>query len=148
MGVERKCGDCIVCCVYLNIDVPELKKKALSHCPHVQAHADEVVGESVCFSGKGCTIYEKRPPDPCRGYRCEWLDGHGAEEDRPDRSGVLVDRMKNIKNAVEVRQLWYGAADLPAGQEAIERISESAAKAALVISFKERRLVRVVGRAS
>ena len=138
----RTCGDCIVCCVYLRIR--QLDKPPMRHCKHVDADIPEVPGESVCYTGKGCTIYEDRPDEPCKGYRCEWINGHGADEDRPDRSGILIDRTKDIGNAVEVKPLWPDAADTPEGQETIERVARSKGMAALVLSFYERRLVRVV----
>jgi hypothetical protein len=43
----RTCGDCIVCCVYLKIDVPELRKEGMRHCPHVKADEPEVRDTTV-----------------------------------------------------------------------------------------------------
>ena len=141
----RTCGDCIVCCVYLRIDDPDLTKEGMRHCPHVKADEPEDPGKKVCYTGQGCTIYGKHPR-VCQGYFCEWVQGHGEEEDRPDRCGMLIDRVKKIENAVECKPIWDGAADQPAGRIAIERIAKSKGMVALVTSFYERRLVRVVGR--
>ena len=141
----RNCGDCVACCVYLRIEDPELDKGGMQHCPHVMTDEPEVVGKSVCYTGSGCRIQEKKPKT-CSGFQCEWLKGHGAYEDRPDQSGILVDQSKGIENAVECKPLWDRAYDTPAGKGAIERISKSAGSPALVISFYERFLVRVVGR--
>ena len=141
----RKCGDCIVCCVYLRINDPELNKPGMSHCPHVWAAEPEVPGKRVCYNGEGCKIYDKRPV-VCAGYTCAWLQGHGEEEDRPDRCGVLMDNLKRVQNAVECKPIWQGAADEPKGQDAIGRISSSKGVPALVTSFYEQVLVRVVGR--
>lgn len=44
----------------------------------------------LCSAGYGCRIYADRPL-LCSNYRCAWLQGRGAEEDRPDLSGVLVE---------------------------------------------------------
>jgi hypothetical protein len=141
----RTCGDCVVCCVYLRIDVPELKKEGMRHCPHVLTDEKEDPGKRVCYTGSGCSIYNKRP-QVCREYSCEWVKGHGTEADRPDRCGVLIDRAKRIENAIECKPIWDGAADDPCGMGAIVRISRSTGRPALVTSFYERRLVRVVGR--
>jgi hypothetical protein len=142
----RTCGDCVACCIYLQIDDPVLKKKGMKHCPFVETDEPEVPGQSVCFTGKGCKIQNAKP-ETCVGFQCEWLKGNGDEEDRPDLCGILVDRSKGIENAIECKPLWPGAYDEPAGAGAIERISRSVGEPALVISFYERFLVRVVGRA-
>jgi hypothetical protein len=140
----RTCGDCIVCCVYLKIDVPELRKEGMRHCPHVKADEPEVIGERVCYTGTGCKVHGDHPP-VCKGYNCAWLRGHGTEEDRPDRCGVLMDNLKGVKNAVECKPIWDGAANDAAGVFAIQRISASMGVPALVTSFYERHLVRVEG---
>jgi hypothetical protein len=142
----RSCGDCVACCIYLRIEDPELDKEGMRHCPHVATDEAEILGKRVCYTGRGCTIHEKKPKT-CAGYQCEWLKGHGVDADRPDRCGILVDRSKGIENAIECKPLWDRAFDEPAGRSAIERISQSTGEPALVISFYERHLVRVVGRA-
>jgi hypothetical protein len=58
------------------LSIKELGKPRGEKCPH-QA------------SGIGCSIYVYRPRE-CREYRCGWLLGFGADEDRPDRSGVVA----------------------------------------------------------
>jgi hypothetical protein len=135
-----------VCCVYHRIDTPELKKEPMHHCPHVIADEVEIPGQSVCYSGEGCSIYKNRFP-VCVGYQCAWIKGHGAEEDRPDRCGVLFDNVRRVENSIECKPIWDGATETEAGKKAIERVSESMGVPALVISFYERELVRVVGRA-
>ncbi|HYE92708.1 MAG TPA: hypothetical protein VEA38_16885 [Terriglobales bacterium] len=73
----RTCGDCDACCLILGV-------KSLEKPPHQRC-------EHQCE--KGCGIYESRP-DPCRNYRCSWLDGQiGIRRDRPDRLGVIFDAM-------------------------------------------------------
>ena len=137
----RECGECVVCCVYPRIEEP-LHKAAMTHCAHVQADEPEVPGKKVCFSGTGCSAYCDRPP-VCKEYECAWLLGNGDISDRPDKSGVLMDRNKKIRGAVECKSLWEGAHDEPAGRAAIERVSCDMGLAALVISFGERRLREV-----
>ena len=72
---ERRCGACQVCCEVKAITT-ELNKPQWSLCPH------------QCTAG--CEIYDRRPMD-CQDYSCEWLNGLFSEEDRPDRSGLLID---------------------------------------------------------
>jgi hypothetical protein len=71
----RACGDCTLCCKLEGIR--ELNKRAWQWCQH-------------CAIGKGCRIYAERP-DPCRNFRCLWLDDMAMDEHmRPDRAGVYV----------------------------------------------------------
>ncbi len=41
---------------------------------------------------EGCSVYERRPRDPCRNFVCGWLreDSPFPEEFRPDRIGVII----------------------------------------------------------
>lgn len=71
----RSCGECTLCCKLMG--VPELKKPSAKWC------AD-------CDQGKGCTVYETRPPS-CRNFQCFWLSDEGFPDDfRPDRIGALA----------------------------------------------------------
>lgn len=70
---SRSCGDCRLCCKVLGIH--ELAKEPGSWCRH------------ACSSG--CAIYESRPFE-CRSYVCSWLAGTFRDEDRPDRSRLVV----------------------------------------------------------
>ncbi len=69
----RSCGECSACCTALAIH--ELKKPPHKACPN-------------CSSGTRCDIYPDRP-DSCRAFRCQWLDGHSNEDERPDKSGLV-----------------------------------------------------------
>jgi len=75
----RTCGGCTACCDgWLTANV-------LGH--------DMSPGTACHFRGEGgCTIYEHRPHDPCRGFTCGWLvKGNPFPESfRPDRLGVIV----------------------------------------------------------
>lgn len=85
--IKRNCGTCTECCDCLaiqtsanevicsDVETTEFAKPSGSKC----AHAD-----------KGCSIYSHRPLS-CRGYACLWALGHGPNEHRPDKTGVLVD---------------------------------------------------------
>jgi hypothetical protein len=71
----RSCGSCTLCCKLLGIR--ELEKPQGSWCPH-------------CRPGKGCRIYDERPPS-CREFNCQWLmDETLPEAFRPDRSKVVL----------------------------------------------------------
>ncbi len=74
----RKCGECSVCCVALNIDSKEFQKFPGVPCVYLR-------------QGKGCTIHETVFPT-CRHYFCGWRYLAAFGEDwRPDKSGVLID---------------------------------------------------------
>jgi len=96
-------------------------------------------------SCQNCGIYATRPP-VCRDYACMWLAGHGSEDDRPDRCGVMVDSMTPVSNALRGVPLRAGAQDTVRGQLAVERISRSDGRPVMVCEYPETRLLRVVGR--
>ncbi len=58
-GLCRSCEACTLCCKVMAIDEPELKKPKGEWCKH-------------CKPGKGCGIYESRPP-LCQAFACAWL---------------------------------------------------------------------------
>ena len=82
----------------------------------------------------------------CEDYKCAWLLGYGNEDDRPDKSGMLVDTVQNIENCWEAKPIWAGAQDRPNGYAAVERISRDSNRPVAVASFPERHMVRIVGR--
>lgn len=67
--------------------VKPLEKPAFQACPHQAT--------------QGCGVYEARPA-PCRLYRCAWVDGLGLRRDRPDRLGVILDRMAPAASVMEL----------------------------------------------
>jgi len=137
----RDCGECIACCVYPRIT--ELNKPGLTHCSHVTLLAPVKDGEMQLSSGcENCTIYENRPKT-CRDYTCLWLAGYGRKSDRPDKSLMLIDNPNRVENAIECKPLSPEVN----GEKVIRRFSRATGKVALVTSFKETRLVRVVGKA-
>lgn len=69
----RSCGTCTACCSFAR--VPELGKAERVACRHCAA---------------GCTIYADRPGS-CRAFECAWLAGQMHDDDRPDKSGVMVE---------------------------------------------------------
>jgi hypothetical protein len=76
---RRECGTCTACCdgwVAGVIEGHEMK-------PGTPCH----------FRGEGCcTIYERRPQDPCRKFICGWLqpDSPFPADFRPDQLGVMI----------------------------------------------------------
>ena len=73
----RECGECTACCEGWLAD-KQLDMYAGKACAH-------------CRSG-GCAIYETRPEQPCRTFKCAWLQEEEAfpEEMRPDKCGAIV----------------------------------------------------------
>jgi len=74
-AASRSCGTCSLCCTILRVD--ELAKPAGRDCVHQRGV-------------QGCAIHATRPPI-CRAYRCLWLQGGLEDDERPDRTGGIVD---------------------------------------------------------
>jgi hypothetical protein len=86
---DRPCGDCVACCILLNIDEPELVKPEGAICPNC--------------TGAGCGIYDTRP-QVCRGWNCAWKRIPSLPpETRPDRLGVMftIERRLPPRNIFE-----------------------------------------------
>ncbi len=131
----RNCGSCTACCTYFSI--PALKKPVLVPCSRLK--------DKLCSDGKNCSDYDNRPMPSC-SYTCMWLYGYGADEDRPDLSGILVDNAIPVENALRAIPLSLGAQDTPRARLAVERISRGRNQPILVCSYPETQLVRFVGR--
>ena len=73
----RECGECTACCQGWLKD-ESLKMFPGQPCAH------------LC--DQGCGIYESRPADPCRSFKCAWLTNpvDFPEHLRPDKSGFIV----------------------------------------------------------
>jgi hypothetical protein len=114
----RSCGGCTSCCDFMGID--ELGKAPLCVCPH---RADG-----------GCSIYESRPGS-CRAFTCVWLLEDIAEklrlreEDRPDRSGILITSDGEFP-AFVAWEVWPGAHAQYRAQKLLKRVT---AKTLLVV---------------
>ncbi len=82
--VKRTCGTCTKCCDGI------LEGKALGHTFYK--------GKPCHFVaiGKGCTVYAKRPKDPCITYKCSWL----VNEDIPEWM-----KPNDIDAIIDIRQL-------------------------------------------
>ena len=79
----RACGECTACC--------DGGVKGT-----IEGH-DMFPGRPCHFRGEHrCTIYERRPQEPCRDFACGWLQPGSPFPDhwRPDRLGVMVIPMR------------------------------------------------------
>jgi hypothetical protein len=75
----RQCGTCTACCDGW------VKGTVFGH--------EMYPGRPCHFRGEGCcTIYERRPVDPCRSFVCGWLQEESPfpDEFKPERLGVLI----------------------------------------------------------
>lgn len=88
---SRECGECTACCEGW------LTGTIRGHKMHT--------GKQCHFLGcNRCSIYEERPVDPCRNFRCVWLkdDKHELPEWlKPSLSKVII---KESKYEVQYRQ--------------------------------------------
>ncbi len=75
MAKKRICGACTACCK--THGVSEIQKLPGYLCAH-------------CTIGTGCNIYKSRPQS-CKDFQCDWLKGFGGKEQRPDKTGVVLD---------------------------------------------------------
>lgn len=78
----RQCGECRMCCQgWLAGKVLEHEMKPGTPCHFIR--------------DAGCSIYERRPVEPCRTFVCGWLlpDSPFPEGFRPDKLGVIFVRI-------------------------------------------------------
>ena len=53
-------------------------------------------GRPCFFLNKGCSIYDTRPKEPCRSFKCAWLDDMQFPEwMKPDLVNVIINRSKH-----------------------------------------------------
>jgi hypothetical protein len=80
---KRACGTCTKCCEGY------LAGEALGHT--------FFQGKPCHFIaiGKGCSVYAKRPKDPCQSYKCEWLTNVNIPEwMKPNDIDAIIDMRK------------------------------------------------------
>jgi len=112
----RSCTPCHACCDYPAI--PELDKPAYQLCAHA--------------SCDGCGIYAERP-QPCRDYRCLWIEGEFDDGDRPDQIGLAFDQPSLVADhsdyagvhVICAREVWPGAREGVRAQNLILRLSRA-----------------------
>lgn len=78
--MPRECGECNFCCTHIHIE--KLSKPAGTICQH----------DCKLAAGR-CGIYQNRPSE-CAQYSCAWLDGFLPDDLRPDKSGLLLERVE------------------------------------------------------
>ena len=78
---KRSCGSCTKCCEGY------LLGEALGHAfyPGKPCHFIAI--------GKGCTVYDERPQEPCVSYRCLWISNDELPEwMKPNKINVIIDK--------------------------------------------------------
>lgn len=96
-----------------------------------------------CGECKTCVEQHSSIPE------CVWLEGWGEKDDRPDMSGIRIDRVlfgKNLVGAVKARPLWVGAERTQEGQSAVCTASMRLDLPVIVVDFNEERILYVVGK--
>lgn len=95
----KECGSCTLCCKLL--ETHDIPSEIGIYCQH-------------CASDSGCTIHDERPEE-CRIYQCMWSQmEHTAEELRPDRCGIIFDRISDdvicarLEKGEKIRDLTFG----------------------------------------
>lgn len=73
----RSCGDCTACCDGW------LSSKVVNMSPGKPCHN---------ITKQGCAIYPNRPENPCKRFKCVWLQEEGDLNDslRPDKCGAIL----------------------------------------------------------
>ena len=118
--MARNCGTCSVCCQLFSIAA--LNKPEKVRCPN------------LFKQGFRCHIYDTRPK-MCAEYNCSWKQGHGAKKDRPNATGVIVDKRRTQFGLVLVaRSVRPGAVRTVKGKRTIERIIRSERTACFIVS--------------
>jgi hypothetical protein len=94
--LSKSCGDCTACC---------------SGNLSGEAHGHKFYKGRPCFFVRktGCSIYEDRPENPCKSFRCGYLvHPFFPEWMRPDQCGVIATpRLHLYKEGEETKSLSY-----------------------------------------
>ena len=93
---QRACGPCTACCE-----------------GWLEAEQVEISPGMPCklLSERGCSIYDERPEDPCRVFKCGWLSlpDEFPESMRPDLIGTIIIKGPTVDK-------WETIALVPAGE--------------------------------
>lgn len=121
----RECGECTACCEGW-VASKSLDMFAGRPCQHCRS--------------SGCNIYEERPQDPCRTFRCGWLDNESEFPDdmRPDLAGVIVLNSRPWYEWDVLRAAPVGQAIPP---QTLERLRLYAQQKGLPLVFFDREVV-------
>jgi len=118
----RTCGECDACCTVMRVD--ELEKDQWTACEHLRTASGEGADSGEGGGGcGGCGVYAERP-ESCRRFKCLWLSGLilSSDEDRPDRSGLVLVPSESSGKAVGAFEVWPGAAEGVVGKALIDRL--------------------------
>ena len=78
--MTRECGTCTKCC-------EGFLPGTVNNIPFYKGRPCHFVS-----LGKGCSIYEARPADPCKSYECKWLTDMSVPEwMAPEHSNAILD---------------------------------------------------------
>jgi hypothetical protein len=79
-SLTRQCGSCSMCCTVPLVDEGTFYKAPYTKCKHQ--------GQSETGS---CGIFNTdERPNTCKKFDCAWRRGFGTDEDRPDKSGLML----------------------------------------------------------
>jgi len=119
----RTCGNCAACCEgWLHDESLDMfPGKACKHC-----------------TGEGCGIYESRPEEPCRTFRCAWLkrEEDFDEDMRPDRCGAILIDDRPFKQWEVIRAIPVGVS-VP--ESTLQRVTAFAREKGFSVTWAERR---------
>ena len=101
----RECGECTLCCLVTR--VPELEKPEGTMCT---------------FCDVGCTIYNDRPQS-CRAFDCAWLKGAMDEDQRPDKTHVVIETLPDESVVLALIEPGYEDV-LPALEDSFSEFTE------------------------
>ena len=81
---KKECGTCTKCCEgWLKADINDQKIFPGKPCIFVRQNPED---------GFGCNNYKDRPENPCKTYRCFWLDNESVPDAfKPENTGVIID---------------------------------------------------------
>jgi len=92
---NRNCNGCTKCCEgWLSGNIYGYKKYTGRPCHFVKSD--------------GCSIYKKRPQDPCRSFKCEWLINLDIPEWLYPKESKVIIKKENINNIPYLRVVEAG----------------------------------------
>ena len=92
---ERSCGDCKACC---------------EGWLHAEIYGHKMYRGKPChfINDSGCSIYENRPSEPCKNYKCLWLSNTDIPGWlKPNKCGVIL-TMRSIDGIKYIEAIEMG----------------------------------------
>jgi len=133
MTLGRKCGTCTACCVIPPI--PSTGKPTGRPCSRLNKDQTR------------CSRYKDRYRI-CKGFFCGWLAGYGEEEDRPDKSGIIIMELEPTISDVLTKETGFsvpilGARIAGTAIPEIEELEELPSKIGRVIQWFSNRGIAI-----